>query len=195
VIPAPAALVGCVVVWVLGLVGLGTRDRRRWNGMVGASSFQRQPGSGPADLERTVDGRYVIRGSEANVSRIRSAEVGRGLLELDAPGRRRITGDAVAYETPFTRLTATELETTDALVVLLAKRVERLAGSRTSRADKQGTYPRRPSSPRPRPGGESETNSRPRRSSSPAARSVTDGATRSPRTVASACSSRESAST
>jgi len=45
--------------WVAGLVGLGYRERRRWNTMVERSSFDRRPGAQAADLETFVDGRSV----------------------------------------------------------------------------------------------------------------------------------------
>lgn len=77
----------------------------------------------------SLDDRFVIRGREGNVARILSTEVQRALLELDTPGRCTITGDAVEYEVPFTRLTADELETITESIVVVAQRVEALAGA------------------------------------------------------------------
>lgn len=90
----------------------------------------------------TLDDRFVIRGSEQNVARILSTDVQRALLELDTPGRCTITGDAVEYEVSFTRLTAEELETIAAVIVVVAKRVETLAGTAettTGQKARQGT--------------------------------------------------------
>lgn len=58
-VPAPVAFLGCAVVWFLGLVALGFRERQQWNEMVASSSFQRRSGTQSGDLERIVRGRSV----------------------------------------------------------------------------------------------------------------------------------------
>jgi hypothetical protein len=85
----------------------------------------------------TLDERFVIRGRDGNVARILSTEVRRALLELDTPGRCTVTGDTVEYEVPFTRLTADELETIAVVVVVIAKRVEALAGNAEETTEQQ----------------------------------------------------------
>lgn len=46
-------------VWLIGLVGLGLRDRTQWNRLVSASSFESQRGTRTVDLEKIIDGRSV----------------------------------------------------------------------------------------------------------------------------------------
>jgi hypothetical protein len=47
------------VLWVVGLVALGLRDRRHWNRMVERSSFEHHRGTRRADLEKLYRGRSV----------------------------------------------------------------------------------------------------------------------------------------
>jgi len=58
-LPSPVAFLVTVVVWFAGLVALGFRERRHWQRLVDASSFQRQTGPREADLERIVGGHSV----------------------------------------------------------------------------------------------------------------------------------------
>lgn len=58
-LPSPLGVVVPVVIWFLGLVGLGLRERRHWRGLVADSSFQRLTGPREADLERIVGGHSV----------------------------------------------------------------------------------------------------------------------------------------
>jgi hypothetical protein len=98
-------------------------------------------GDGLTTGNDTLDDRFVIRGREGNVARILSTDVQRALMALDTPGRCRITGDAVEYEVPFTRLTADELETITETVVVVAQRVEALAGTAEETAEQQASQP------------------------------------------------------
>jgi hypothetical protein len=58
-IPSSLAVVAPVVIWFLGLVALGLRERRGWQRLVADSSFQRLTGPREADLERIVGGHSV----------------------------------------------------------------------------------------------------------------------------------------
>lgn len=90
----------------------------------------------------TLDERFVIQGREGNVARILTNDVRRALLELDTPGNCTITGDAVEYEVPFTRLTADELETMAVVIVAVAKRVEALAGDAEKTTQQKAGQPK-----------------------------------------------------
>lgn len=59
-VPGPIALLACVLGWFLGLVALGLRERRHWERLVAASSFDRDSSTGPADLQQIVRGRSVV---------------------------------------------------------------------------------------------------------------------------------------
>jgi hypothetical protein len=58
-VPLPVWVGGGSVVWVVGLVVLGVRDRRHWNQMVERSSFEHHRGTRRADLEKLQGGRSV----------------------------------------------------------------------------------------------------------------------------------------
>lgn len=58
-ISLPVALLGVSIVWMLGLVSLGLRERRHWNGMVDSSSFTRHEGTRSIDIEKLLGGRSV----------------------------------------------------------------------------------------------------------------------------------------
>lgn len=73
-----------------------------------------------------LDERFVSTGSEENVARLLSTDVQSALLAVRTPGVCTVTGEAVAYDVPFTRLTSEELDTLAALVVTIARRVERV---------------------------------------------------------------------
>jgi len=56
---SPVAFVVPVVLWFVGLIALGVRERRHWQRLVANSSFQRQTGPRESDLERIVGGHTV----------------------------------------------------------------------------------------------------------------------------------------
>ena len=55
----PLVAVGGGLAWVVGLVVLGLRDRRHWNRMVEASTFESDPGAHTADLQKIIQGQSV----------------------------------------------------------------------------------------------------------------------------------------
>jgi hypothetical protein len=55
----PVALIGTSLVWMVGLVSLGLRERRHWNKMVDASSFDLHEGTRSIDIEKLLGGRSV----------------------------------------------------------------------------------------------------------------------------------------
>lgn len=77
----------------------------------------------------TLDERFVVEGSEQNVSRILSTDVQAALLDLETPGTCTVTGDRVVYDVPFTRLGPDELETISDLVTTIVERVETVGRS------------------------------------------------------------------
>ena len=77
-----------------------------------------------------LDDSFVIRGTRENVSQLLSPEIQSQLMEIETPGTFTITGDAVEYEIPFTRLSPTELETIADVSLALAHRIEHLAGQK-----------------------------------------------------------------
>jgi hypothetical protein len=178
---AAVAIAGAGTVWLAGLVVLGLSERRHWQQLVAASSFERSPGSRTADLQQlrhgqsisvstdvpgllsqshtrirgTVEGvdasftilikdvrrvtdddggvatgdesldeRFHIEGSAGNVKTLLTTDVRDALLAVETPGTFEVTGQAVVYEVPFTRLTPTELEVASEAVAVLADRVE-----------------------------------------------------------------------
>lgn len=74
-----------------------------------------------------LDETYVIRGTEGNVSQLLSPEIQRVLMAVETAGVFTITGNAVEYEVPYTRLSGDELETAADACIALAERVESLA--------------------------------------------------------------------
>jgi hypothetical protein len=77
-----------------------------------------------------LDDSFVIRGTRENVSQLLSPEIQSQLMEIETPGTFTITGEAVEYEIPFTRLSPTELETIADVSLALAQRIEQLAGQK-----------------------------------------------------------------
>jgi len=73
-----------------------------------------------------LDEAYVIRGTEGNVSQLLSPEIQSTLMDIETVGVFTITGDAVEYEIPYTRLLGAELETAADACVEIAHRVEEL---------------------------------------------------------------------
>ena len=178
--PRLATVAGASVVWLLGLVGLGLYDRRRWRRLTAASAFERGPSPNTADLQgirhgqsvavttdipgvlsqthtsvranvegvdasftvrirgsdaadpesglttgdEGLDRRFVIEGTPENVRVLLSEPVRTALLDVETPGTFTVTGDAVVYEIPFTRLRPVELDAAAEAVAVLAARVE-----------------------------------------------------------------------
>lgn len=179
-LPVPVVLTGASVLWVLGLVLLGVRERHHWNAMVEHSSFDPERGTRQVDLETLVNGRsvvvttdvrglfaqahteirttiegvdasftiemsyagtdgrneglttgndtlddaFIIEGAEQNVSKVLAPDVQAALMDVETAGTCTVTGDAVVYDVPFTRLSAHELETIASAVVTIAERIE-----------------------------------------------------------------------
>lgn len=73
-----------------------------------------------------LDDAYVIRGTRENVSQLLSREVQAALMDVETPGTFTITGTAVEYDVPFTRLGPAELETIAETCVTLATRIEEI---------------------------------------------------------------------
>ena len=59
-LPVPIVLTGASVLWVLGLVLLGVRERHHWSAMVEHSLFDPERGTRQVDLEKLVNGRSVV---------------------------------------------------------------------------------------------------------------------------------------
>lgn len=76
-----------------------------------------------------LDESFVIRGSKENAAQLLSPEIQAKLMDIETAGVCTITGNAVEYEVPFTRLSGAELETIATACVELAERVEELAGA------------------------------------------------------------------
>ena len=64
-IDAAVAIIGVAILWFVGLLALGFRDRRHWNRMVEHSSFDVGGGTRETDLERLLGDRSVY--VEANM--------------------------------------------------------------------------------------------------------------------------------
>lgn len=73
-----------------------------------------------------LDEEYVIRGTEGNVSQLLSPAIQATLLEIETGGVFTITGNAVEYEIPYTRLSGAEIERAGEACVEIAERVEEL---------------------------------------------------------------------
>jgi hypothetical protein len=76
-----------------------------------------------------LDDAYVIRGTEGNVSQLLSPEIQATLMDIETVGVFTITGNAVEYEIPYTRISGDELESAADACVELAERVEQLGAS------------------------------------------------------------------
>lgn len=71
-----------------------------------------------------VDERFVARGKEGNVDALLSEDVRSALLAVETPGVVTVTGEAVTYEIPFTRVTVEELDAAGEAVAAMAARLE-----------------------------------------------------------------------
>jgi len=80
--------------------------------------------SGITTGNETLDERFVIEGSEQNIAKLLSADVQAALMDIETPGTCTITGERVIYVVPFTRLSATELETISDGLIAIAERLE-----------------------------------------------------------------------
>lgn len=58
-VPVEVTIGGAGLVWILGLAVLGLQDRRNWNRMVKKSTFEADPGSHTADLQKIIKGQSV----------------------------------------------------------------------------------------------------------------------------------------
>lgn len=76
-----------------------------------------------------LDNAFVIRGNEANVSRVLSPEIQAKLLDIDIAGTLTITGNRVRFSVPFTRLSPGELDQLADLVLAIARHVESVAST------------------------------------------------------------------
>ncbi|MFC7134634.1 MULTISPECIES: hypothetical protein [Salinibaculum] len=177
---SPLLLVGGVGgAWVLGLVVLGLRERRHWQRLTAASSFDEGMEAHTSDLQQIIEGqsvtvttdvsgilsqahlevratvegvdasftirieadgagaeggvatghpdiddRFVVRGKEGNVAALLSEDVQSALLAVETPGVVTVTGEAVTYDIPFTRVTVEELDAAGATVATMAARLE-----------------------------------------------------------------------
>lgn len=74
-----------------------------------------------------LDETFVIEGTEQNVAQVLSTDVQAALLDIETPGTCTITGKRVVYDVPFTRLSASELDTIADATVEIADRVEEAA--------------------------------------------------------------------
>jgi len=74
----------------------------------------------------TLDERYAIEGDPENVRALLSEGVRGALLAVDLPGTFEITGEAVSFEVPFTRLRPAELDAAAEAVSVVAARIEAL---------------------------------------------------------------------
>jgi len=76
----------------------------------------------------SLDAAFQIDGREENVGQILSRDVATELLSVNTPGTFTVTGDAVRYTIPFTRISPGELEAISEAVVAIARRVETVGG-------------------------------------------------------------------
>ena len=76
-----------------------------------------------------LDESFVIRGNRDNISQLLSPEIQSQLMDIETEGTFTITGNAVEFEIPFTRLAPTELEQVADVSLAIAEHVESLAGS------------------------------------------------------------------
>lgn len=79
-----------------------------------------------------LDARFTIRGKKANVAAVLTDDVRDALSTVETPGVFTVTGDAVTYEVPFTKVTADELDNAGAAAAALAVRVEEIGHQRTA---------------------------------------------------------------
>lgn len=184
---SPLLLVGGVgSVWMLGLVVLGLQDRRHWQRLTAASSFEEGLEAHTSDLQKIIGGQsvtvttdvtgllsqahlqvranvegvdasftvriedaetadrggvttgdgdfdeqFVVRGKEGNVAAVLTDDVRAAVLTVDTPGTFTVTGEAVTYEIPFTRVTVEELDAAGEAVAAIAARLEAIGRERS----------------------------------------------------------------
>jgi hypothetical protein len=83
-----------------------------------------------------LDARFTARGKKANVAAVLTDDVRTALLSVGTPGAFVITAERVAYEIPFTTVTAEELDDAGAAVAALAVRLEELGRQRAKPGDR-----------------------------------------------------------
>jgi len=95
--PTAVTVGGGSVLWLLGLVALGVRERRHWNQLMTASSYDRGPAGHTADFQAIVHGKSVTVTTDVTGplspghTRIRTVVEG-----VDASFRVRIIDDELA---------------------------------------------------------------------------------------------------
>lgn len=95
-------LVGTSVVWPVGLIVLGLRERRRWNRLVEAADFDPCPSGHPADLQTIRHGQSVT--------------VTTGVTGLFSPERTTVRANVEGVDASFTvRIVDAELADADGL--------------------------------------------------------------------------------
>lgn len=90
--------------------------------------------SGVATGDDALDERFVFRGKEGNVAAVLTDEVRAALLPVETPGVFTVTGDAVTYDVPFTRVTADELDAAADAAATIAARLETVGREQTAAA-------------------------------------------------------------
>lgn len=90
------AAVGVVAGWLVGLLVLGVRERRKWSRLVAESPFERQSGARRADLQK------ILRG--------RSVTVATDLAGIVAQTHTEVTTAVTGVDADFTVVATTEAE-------------------------------------------------------------------------------------
>lgn len=95
--------------------------------------FRQPPGSDSRSGRSTghdrFDRQFDVEGSEQNLARILTEDVRSALIDVSTAGVCTVTGEEVAYEVPFTNLSAEELDTIGTALVAVASRVEEVGQS------------------------------------------------------------------
>lgn len=86
--PSVVTLGGASVLWLVGLVALGLRERRHWQRLVAASSFDPGPSGHTADLQGIRHGKSVL--------------VATGVTGLLAPEHTRVRANVDGVDASFT---------------------------------------------------------------------------------------------
>jgi hypothetical protein len=97
--PAPAAVTvgGGSVLWLAGLVALGIRERRHWNQLMAASSYDRAPAGHTADFQTIVGGKSVTATTDvAGLVSTEHTRIRAPVEGVDASFRIRIIDDELA---------------------------------------------------------------------------------------------------
>lgn len=103
---------------------------------VGGNARDRGPSTGNPDL----DERFVFGGATGNLKKVlASADVQAALMDVETPGTFTITGDAVVFRVPFTRLTPNELGACSDAVAEIVNQLETIGQGEPDRGAGRGS--------------------------------------------------------